>query len=147
MKTMDVNEIRQVQLDILSAVDEFCTVNNLRYFLSYGTLLGAIRHNGYIPWDDDIDITMPYPDYRIFIEKFRHDTYRVNSIFLDPEYPYHLVKVDDKRTKLVEHTAKEIDIGINIDVSALIGLPSDRSRAIKHFKKMDWKNFNIQRGI
>lgn len=141
MTKMDANEIRQVQLDILSAVDEFCRSNNMRYYLSYGTLLGAIRHNGFIPWDDDIDITMPYPDYRRFIEEFKHDIYRVYSVLLNPEYPYHLVKVDDKRTKLVEHTDKEIDIGINIDVSPLIGLPSDKNDAIKHFKKIDfWRS-------
>ena len=141
MTEMNISEIRAVQLDILSAVDEFCNKNNIRYFLSYGTLLGAIRHEGFIPWDDDIDITMPYPDYKIFVKTFCHEIYRVNSIFIDDEYPYHLVKVDDNRTKLVEPADKKIDIGVNIDVSPLIGLPSDKRKAISYFNRIDfWRS-------
>ena len=141
MRRMEQNEVRSVQLDILSAVDLFCRQNNIRYYLSYGTLLGAIRHNGFIPWDDDIDITMPYPDYKIFVNSFNHSIYRVNSVFIDDEYPYHLVKVDDIRTKLIEPTDKEVDIGINIDVSPLIGLPKNKTKAAIYFKKISfWRS-------
>ena len=63
MKRMTSDEIRKVQLDMLSAFHTFCEENNLRYFLDAGSLLGAIRHNGFIPWDDDIDLGMPRIDY------------------------------------------------------------------------------------
>ena len=63
MKRMTSDEIRKVQLDMLSAFHTFCLENGLRYFLDAGSLLGAIRHNGFIPWDDDIDLGMPRIDY------------------------------------------------------------------------------------
>ena len=55
-------EIRQIQLDMMDCLVEFLRKNELRFYLSGGTLLGAVRHKGYIPWDDDIDINIPRPD-------------------------------------------------------------------------------------
>ena len=60
-RELSLEEIKGIQLDILSQVANYCDRNGLRYFLAYGTLLGAVRHKGYIPWDDDIDIMMPRP--------------------------------------------------------------------------------------
>ena len=62
-KIENIQELRQIQMGILDNVHRFCEANNLRYFLSSGTLIGAVRHKGYIPWDDDIDIYMPRKDY------------------------------------------------------------------------------------
>ena len=67
MKQINIEEIRKLQISILLYVHEFCKKNNIRYSLSGGTLLGAVRHKGYIPWDDDIDIMMPRPDYEHFV--------------------------------------------------------------------------------
>lgn len=67
-KELTSSEIKKAELDILIAFDEFCREHKLRYFLSSGTLLGAIRHKGFIPWDDDIDVSMPRPDYEKFYE-------------------------------------------------------------------------------
>ncbi|WP_081481408.1 LicD family protein [Treponema sp. JC4] len=66
----DINQLKQIQLSILDFVNFFCKENNIRYSLCGGSLIGAIRHKGYIPWDDDIDIMMPRPDYDKFIELF-----------------------------------------------------------------------------
>ena len=59
MNRIDVNGLKMVQMDLLTEIDKFCDDNNIRYSISDGTLLGAIRHGGFIPWDDDIDISMP----------------------------------------------------------------------------------------
>lgn len=66
MRKITSEELRVIQMDILSAVDAFCTENNIKYSISSGTLLGAVRHKGFIPWDDDIDVLMPRTDYNKF---------------------------------------------------------------------------------
>ena len=71
MREMALKEIQQVSLDILKDVHQFCINNGIHYSLCYGTLLGAIRHNGFIPWDDDIDIMMPRPDYDRFVNTYK----------------------------------------------------------------------------
>ncbi|WP_024866233.1 LicD family protein [Butyrivibrio sp. FCS014] len=63
-----MKRVWKVQLDMLVLFDRFCAENGLTYFIDFGTLLGAVRHKGFIPWDDDIDVTMPRPDYQRFLE-------------------------------------------------------------------------------
>ena len=63
MKKMTLEEIQSVSLDILKDVHAFCVRNDIHYSLAYGTLIGAIRHKGFIPWDDDVDVVLPRPDY------------------------------------------------------------------------------------
>ena len=67
MKVIPIEELKLLQREILDDIVQFCEEHGLRYFLAYGTLLGALRHKGYIPWDDDIDIHMPRPDYERFL--------------------------------------------------------------------------------
>ena len=64
----DLDEIKKIELNILVQVDKICREQGFRYWLCGGTLLGAVRHKGFIPWDDDIDIFMPRQDYEKFIE-------------------------------------------------------------------------------
>ena len=73
MREMTLEEIQQVSLEILKDVHRFCVENDIKYSLCYGTLLGAIRHNGFIPWDDDIDIMMPRPEYDRFIRLYQSE--------------------------------------------------------------------------
>ena len=72
MKKIALDEMKRIQVDILKDVHQFCIENNIHYTLIFGTLLGAIRHKGYIPWDDDIDIAMMRPDYEKFVASYKH---------------------------------------------------------------------------
>ena len=63
-----VEELQKIELEILKYIDKVCKENSLTYFLAYGTLIGAIRHKGFIPWDDDVDIQMPRDDYNKLCE-------------------------------------------------------------------------------
>lgn len=68
-----MDEIKTVSLDVLQEFHNFCELNNLRYTLAFGTLIGVVRHKGYIPWDDDIDVLMPRPDYERFFSLYENN--------------------------------------------------------------------------
>lgn len=115
MKEIDSKELRRLQLDILQRVHEFCMSHGIRYSLAYGTLLGAVRHGGYIPWDDDIDIAMLRPDYERFRKEFKDGIYHFCDCRDDKEYNNGFGKVEDTRTLVVEGGNTK-NIGVNIDV-------------------------------
>lgn len=121
MKQINLEELKQIQLEILSFVDKFCQEKGIHYSISGGTAIGAIRHKGYIPWDDDIDIMMKRDDYKKFVSSFK-DTrgiYKLHSLGNDQKYSLPFAKVEDTRTLLNEKSTMET-IGINIDI-----FPSD----------------------
>ncbi|KAA6344756.1 hypothetical protein EZS27_007637 [termite gut metagenome] len=133
MKEIDNEELKKIQIDILKAVCQFCEDSKLRYFLCAGTMLGAIRHKGFIPWDDDIDIMMPRPDYEIFVRNFKanQDYYKVYSLSVTKGYNNPFVKVSDERTLLLEDI-NENRIGVNIDIFPIDGFPSSKLRGYFH---------------
>lgn len=71
-KIVNIRELQLIEYDILKQFDKYCKKNNLKYFLGFGTLLGAVRHKGFIPWDDDMDVIMDPKDYKRFMETFRN---------------------------------------------------------------------------
>lgn len=134
MNQLTKAELRNIQIDILIRVAKYCDEQKLRYYLAYGTLLGAVRHKGYIPWDDDIDILMPRPDYDIFINEFNNDNseYKVYTFMNEPNYPWPYAKVSYEKTIYIEKLAVYFDkIGVNIDVFPMDGLPSTHPKRKK----------------
>ena len=120
----DIHELRSIQMGILDHVHEYCMEHGLRYFLSSGTLIGAVRHKGYIPWDDDIDIYMPRQDYEQFLHDFHDETGHFRLLAPPPvgggrgEAPYYytFAKVVDTHTRMVETETKGFEIGVYMDI-------------------------------
>jgi len=110
-------EMQAIELKILKHVVKFCDENDITYFLYGGTLLGAIREKGFIPWDDDIDIAMPRDSYDKFIKTYKNsDRYILNSFELDKSYYFPFAKVYDNKTYLDERTTERIPMGVYIDI-------------------------------
>ena len=124
MKSITPEEIKRLQCEILSDVADFCEKSNLTYFLAYGTLIGAVRHNGFIPWDDDIDIAMPRPDYDKFVQSYnnRESYKRVVDLSVDKDYGVSFAKVFDNRTWLNEYKYREEKFGVYIDIFPIDGV-------------------------
>lgn len=118
------DELKVLQLNILKKVHDFCTKLGIRYSLAFGTMLGAVRHGGYIPWDD-IDILMPRKDYEIFLNLFKDERYKVLSYPAREKFPIPFAKVMDNETILVEYSTIDYPIGVNIDVFPVDSCPPD----------------------
>lgn len=139
MKRINKTELKKLQIEILDVVDVFCENNNINYWLDSGTLLGCVRHKGYIPWDDDIDIGMLREDYNKFLASFneQNNRYRVisNEISSDCYYPY--AKVLDTNTVLYEPDESGIKLSVNIDVFVYDNAPDNQSECKKMYDSRD----------
>lgn len=141
MKTMSFEETKKVELEILTEFADFCEENGLTYFLAYGTLIGAIRHNGFIPWDDDIDLWMPRDDYNRLTEIFEDRYKGTNLKLIDPHTAvarHSFVKVIDTRTVKIEQGVdySNGNLGVDIDVFPLDGIPEDEAQFKAWFDKL-----------
>lgn len=137
MRQITLKELKEIQLQILDVVDAFCKKNKINYWIDCGTLLGAVRHQGYIPWDDDIDIGMLRPDYNKFINSFNKSggQYRVYSIENNTLFPYPFAKVLDMKTTLYEPNEKGVKLAVYIDVFVYDNAPDDDTLLNKMYDK------------
>lgn len=132
-KAMTLEEQKAVMLGILTAFADFCDNNNLSYFLDAGTLIGAVRHHGFIPWDDDVDVCMPMKDYDRFVEIMRGRDGKLSDYLL-VEFPedilYPFLKITDTRTVLIEFPDKNpMEVGVYIDVFPKYGVKDSSWRS------------------
>lgn len=139
MRLLNLREVQLSQLEILKEIANVCENEKLKYSLMYGTLLGAIRHNGFIPWDDDIDICMPRPDYEKLLTCLIKNPIKNLKIYNKKtcvDYPYIITRIGDTRYELEVENEKKYGIGTFIDIYILDGLGNDVDEAKKFLFKM-----------
>lgn len=146
MEQIKTEELKQIQLQIMDDVHSFCLENNIKYFLAYGTLIGAIRHKGFIPWDDDIDIAMPRPDYEKFIRLYKkHKNYQVFEHSINKKYHFCYAKVADTRTVMNEYMYKKEQFGVYIDIFPIDGISKRHNQIARSLQLV--KFINTKRAI
>ena len=131
-----------VIIDVLSVFIRICEAQGLRYFCAGGTAIGAVRHQGMIPWDDDIDVFMPRPDYDRFLRLAAHsmpEGYEVLSPYATKDYPMYFAKMCNARTTLLENERIPCVFGLYIDIFPLDGACDDVEtcyREKRRFKRL-----------
>ena len=135
-----LEEQKKRMVNMLGILHEICRKHNIKYFLWGGTLIGAIRHNGFIPWDDDIDVAMPRKDYEKFVEiyklEYSHDVIQLINIDINKEYYLPYSKLIDTSTILIEEVENPIEIGVYLDVFPLDNLSDDYEEAKSFLHKI-----------
>lgn len=137
MKEIKIEELKIVQMDILSAVHRFCLAHNIKYSLSCGSMLGCARHQGYIPWDDDIDIYLLREDYNRLIKEFPdtlEGSYKLVTLERSAKWDKAFGKAYDARTVFKERKREPYEIGVNIDVFPIDYVPQDETEWLKYDK-------------
>ncbi len=137
------NELQIYLLDMMHWFHNFCVTNNLRYYALGGTMLGAVRHSGFIPWDDDLDIGMPRKDYEELYSLMKcHlcDRYILETPYSSEiDFNYCFSKLYDTETTLVENLKYKIRRGIYIDIFPLDGMGHTKEDSKRNFRKIDRK--------
>ena len=141
MRQLSLQEIKQIELNLLKKFDSFCRENHIRYFLSNGTLLGAIKYKGFIPWDDDIDVFVPREDYNKIVTIFNDDnSYKLYAFERDCKYRFPFAKLCDLSTKKEEkNTDNGVVLGIDIDIFPLDAWSDDLNKAKREAKIINKK--------
>lgn len=136
MKQLSPSDVKRIQLSILQEFHDFCLSNNIKYSLCAGTLLGAIRHKGYIPWDDDIDVMMPRRDYERFLLSFESERTTLFHYTKQKPYMFSYAKLCDNNTIIIEGVQYESGFGVDIDIFPLDFFPDSIEESKKWSKHL-----------
>ncbi len=141
MNTYSLRDIQLFQLKMLKDLANVCDNNGIKYYLSSGTLLGAVRHGGFIPWDDDIDVYMPLPDYKKFLkigQELLGDAYFVQNYLTEKNYKEMWTQIRANNTTSMPVNCKDFDIhfGMCLDIFPLVGCSSDPQKQEKQKKAL-----------
>ena len=133
-----MTDLQAKLLEMLKWYHDFCVEHNLRYYALGGTLLGAVRHKGFIPWDDDIDVGMPRSDYNKFLALAKEipSPYVLETPqSLAKDFVYAFSKIYNTQTTLIEKGKKNIKRGIYLDIFPLDGLGNEKQEAVRQFNR------------
>lgn len=152
MSPEEFRELQLIELDMLVYFDEFCREHGLRYYLAGGTLIGAVRHKGFIPWDEDIDLHMPRPDYdrlpALWKEYADTETYTLCITDREHNFRHHVYTICNNNTTMIEERTVNDDIpqGIRIDILPWDGVPANRFKSgIQFLWAILYSIYNVQR--
>lgn len=138
MRKLSPEEIKQVELGVLVELDRICREHGLRYYLAFGTLIGALRHGGFIPWDDDIDVLVPRADYEQLLEHLREwrsdDRYDI-AVYRDGKSTFQYAKLVDTTTSATEnYVLEKYQVGLWVDLFPLDECPKHLTLHMKRYK-------------
>lgn len=135
---MQTREMQKVILGVLKAIDATCKAHGLTYYLIAGTMLGAVRHRGFIPWDDDADVALPRPDYEMLVKhgnEWLPQGYEIVSGYSDPSYPYEFARCQDVNTTYILRRAFSYVGGVPVDVFPLDGMTANPLKRFIHYRR------------
>lgn len=139
-KPLNIDEIHAGTLEIIKKLSNICKGLNINYYVGWGSLIGAIRHKGFVPWDDDFDVIMLRPDYDKFVkycEEHEEELYpfKILNRQVCKEYPYVISRFEDMRYKAVYDNLIEYDSGMFIDIYPFDGAGRDEVKIRKKIEK------------
>ena len=142
MNQISTEQYKKIATEIMIYIDKLCRKNNITYYLAYGTLLGAVRHGGFIPWDDDIDIIMDRENFNRFCDAVKEDNNKVYKLMWLTEsrdYDLPLPKMIDTRTELIQDGRKSsIKLGVWVDIIIMDDIPDNPKKQKYILKKFDF---------
>ena len=141
MDDKDLKRLKEIEIESLKVFIQICEKYKLKYFMLGGSCLGVVRHNGFIPWDDDIDVGMPRKDYNKFLAIAQNELPQnlfLQTTITDPEYLMCFAKLRNSDTTFMEISSKEFNInhGVYIDIFPLDGITDDESERKSHLFKL-----------
>ena len=140
MRELEATELKSIAANILFDFDRVCRELCLRYSIGFGTMIGAVRHHGFIPWDDDIDVIMPREDFEILAKEganYLQANHKLLSINIDKRFGAPLPKIIDTATTLnqIGHVSEKMNLGVYIDIFIMDKIPDDVLLQKRLFKK------------
>ena len=146
MRKLTSDEFKQYELGTLAKLDEICCENDIKYFVAYGTLIGAIRHKGFNPWDDDADVWMPRKDYDKFIEFCINNEnlispYKLAHYKNNSNYCMGIARLYDQRTRVYEEHVRDCGLGVFVDIYPLDGCGNAPKEALRIYGKNRKRRF------
>lgn len=148
MREIFLEESKQIQMKILKSIDSFCRKNGINYSLAGGSLIGAVRHKGFIPWDDDIDLMMMRDDYNKFVSIYTDEIFKVLSHRRINTWPHLYCSVVDPRTEVLYHGEKKSKRGVWVSIFPIDRIPDDNNvvnKMIRDVQKISGSMIRIKK--